>query len=67
MSTKRDMGERGCWTKEQNKSESSLFDPERIEDSDFINASNLIHYCFKFDSIKRKMVSIKLHADHNNV
>ena len=44
MSTKRDMGERGCWTKEQNKSESSLFDPERIEDSDFINASNLIHY-----------------------
>ena len=38
-----DMGERGCWTKEQNKSESSLFGPERIEGSDFINALNLIH------------------------
>ena len=44
MQRKRDVGERDCWSKEQNKSESSLFGPERIEGSDFINASKLIHY-----------------------
>ena len=54
--------------------QNGLFDQDIVavdlEGSDFINASNLIHYTanrFKFDSIKRKMVSTMLYVFRNNV